>query len=222
MSRTVKIDPIETNAEIFCKWLQRQARGGEFAADNGKWLVGAMDCIHGSDGTFHLTMRGRWIDNEMRDSGVESALIRFTVSPLARERIEAEAECVHDHPAIVGGCFMKLLWEILERWPRALDSEFAQNGLSLDDPVHSLYHVAHPNTDGVLSLLFQMLIQSERRLPNSAATSAAESPQQVVNYGEIGIVMQVQGDNTVGGDVVGGDKITNKTDVKMADKPTID
>jgi hypothetical protein len=48
-------------------------------------------------------------------------------------------------------------------------------------------------------------------------------PQTIINYGEIGIVMQAQGDNTVGGDVVGRDKVTavtNNTEVNIADKPT--
>jgi hypothetical protein len=44
--------------------------------------------------------------------------------------------------------------------------------------------------------------------------------QIINNYGTIGVVMQAQGDNTVGGDVVGRDKNTNNTEVNIANKPT--
>lgn len=51
--------------------------------------------------------------------------------------------------------------------------------------------------------------------PQPKPGDAAESPQQIVNYSTIGVVMQAEGDINVGGDVTGRDKtVTNNTEVK--------
>src|SRR5574341_1374975 len=56
------------------------------------------------------------------------------------------------------------------------------------------------------------IITAPSVVPQLAASDSV--PQIINNYGTIGIVMQAQGDNNVGGDVVGGNKTTNNTETR--------